>query len=449
MSGSIDMNSLVEKVRNAGVVGAGGAGFPSYVKIQARADVLIANGAECEPLLYKDQTVIQRFSAELLQGMALLMEQTGASRGVIAIKEKHQDSISHIEPLLPGNIELKQMRNTYPAGDEYELVYEITGNRIPAGGLPKDIGVLVQNVETLVNIARAAQGHPVTRTMITVHGEVEHPFTAWLPIGMRFADVISLAGAITCDDPVVIDGGAMMGQVVDDMDTPISAVSSGLLVLPRDTNLVRRRSETEQQYKRIGKSGCDQCTLCTEMCPRYLLGYPIQPHLVMRSLLTTGEVSETLSVHAQACCECNICTLWACPEQLNPRDICVSTKRDLKANDLWLTPQQLQGQTREVHSMREYRGVPSQRLTRKLGLTKYDSKTAHWKDMDVAPSRVVIPLHQRMGQQPEPVVKTGDMVVEGAVIATTPGAGMGVPLHASISGKVTLMDGFIEINAVN
>jgi Na+-translocating ferredoxin:NAD+ oxidoreductase RnfC subunit len=442
------MNALVEKVRNAGVVGAGGAGFPCYVKMQAQADVVIANGAECEPLLYKDQTVIQQFSAELLQGMALLMEQTGASRGVIAIKEKHQDSISHIEPLLPGNIELKRMRNVYPAGDEYELVYEITGNRIPAGGLPKDIGVLVQNVETLVNIARAAESKPVTRTMITVHGEVEHPFTAWLPIGMRFADIISLAGAITCDDPVVIDGGAMMGQVVDDLETPISAVSSGLLVLPRNTNLVRRRSQTEQQYKRIGKSGCDQCTLCTEMCPRYLLGYPIQPHLVMRSLLTTGEVSETLSIHAQACSECNICTLWACPEQLNPRDICVSTKRDLKANDLWLTPAQLQGQTREVHSMREYRGVPSQRLTRKLGLAKYDSKTAHWKDIKVNPSRVIISLHQRMGRQPEPVVRSGDTVTVGDVIAVPPQEGMGVPLHASISGKVTLTGDSIVIDAV-
>lgn len=449
MSGALDMNSLVEKVRNAGVVGAGGAGFPSYVKIQARADVLIANGAECEPLLFKDQTIIQRFSAELLQGMALLMELTGASRGVIAIKEMHQDSISHIEPLLPENIEVKAMPNVYPAGDEYELVYEVTGNRIPAGGLPKDVGVLVQNVETLVNIARAEQGTPVTRTMITVHGEVEHPFTALLPIGMRFADVISLAGAITCDDPVVIDGGAMMGQVVEDLDAPISAVSSGLLVLPRDSNLVRRRSQTEQEYRRIGKSGCDQCTLCTEMCPRYLLGYPVQPHLVMRSLLTTGEVSETLSVHAQACCECNICTLWACPEQLNPRDICVSTKRDLKANDLWLTPEQLQSQTREVHSMRDYRGVPSQRLTRKLGLAKYDSKTAYWKDVDTSPSRVVIPLHQRIGQPLEPTVKTGDMVAEGAVIAKPPGEGMGVPIHASISGKVTLTNGLIEINAGN
>ncbi|GGE61205.1 NADH dehydrogenase [Streptosporangium jomthongense] len=443
------MNSLVEKVRNAGVVGAGGAGFPSYVKIQAQVDVVIANGAECEPLLYKDQTVIQQFSDDLLRGMALLMEQTGASRGVLAVKEKHKDSIAHIKPMLPANIELKLMPNMYPAGDEYELVYEITGNRIPAGGLPKDIGVLVQNVETLVNIARAAEGQPVTRTMVTVHGEVEHPFTAWLPVGMRFADVISLAGAITCDDPVVIDGGAMMGEVVEDLETPISAVSSGLLVLPRDTNLVKRRSETEQQYKRIGKSGCDQCTLCTEMCPRYLLGYPIQPHLVMRSLLTTGEVSETLSVHAQACCECNICTLWACPEQLNPRDICVSTKRDLKANDLWLTPQQLQNQTREVHSMRDYRGVPSQRLTRKLGLAKYDSKTARWKDVAVSPSRVTIPLHQRMGQQPVPVVKTGDLVDEGAVIAAPQGEGMGVPLHASIGGRVTLLDGFIAIDAAN
>src|SRR5690554_3405134 len=448
MSGSIDMNSLVEKVRSAGVVGAGGGGFPSYVKMQARADILIANGAECEPLLYKDQTIIQQFAAELLKGMTLVMEQTGASRGVIAIKEKHQDSISHIEGLLPGNIELKRMTNMYPAGDEYELVYEITGDRIPAGGLPKDVGVAVQNVETLVNIARAAEGKPVTRTMITVHGEVEHPFTAWLPIGMRFADVISLAGAITCDDPVVIDGGAMMGTLVDDMDASIAAVSSGLLVLPRDSYLVRRRSETEQQYKRIGKSGCDQCTLCTEMCPRYLLGYPIQPHLVMRSLLTTGVVSETLSVHAQACCECNICTLWACPEQLNPRDICVSTKRDLKANDLWLTPEQLQGQTREVHSMREYRGVPSQRLTRKLGLAKYDSKTAHWKDVQVNPSRVVISLHQRMGQQPEPVVRSGDMVSEGDIIAAPPKEGMGIPLHASISGKVTLTGDSIVINAV-
>ncbi len=412
-----------------------------------KADVLIANGAECEPLLYKDQSVMQQFDKFLLQGMQLLMQHTGASRGVLAVKAKHQATIDHIQPLLPANITLKIMPNVYPAGDEYELVYEITGERIPAGGLPKDVGALVQNVETLVNVAHAAEGKPVTHTMITVHGEVEKPFTAWLPIGMSYADVLQYAGAITCDQPVIIEGGAMMGSVETDFTTPITAVSSALLVVPHDAHILARKTEPEPKFRRIGKSACDQCTLCTEMCPRYLLGYPIQPHLVMRSLLTTGEMSETLSVHAQACCECNICTLWACPEQLNPRDVCVTTKRDLKANGLWQSAEQLQAQTRPVHGMREYRGVPTKRLTRRLGLSKYDQRTALWWDMAVTPARVSIPLHPRMGEPPQPTVKVGDKVEQGTVIATPPADAMGVPVHASISGKVTAVSDHIDIQS--
>lgn len=441
------MDDLVQKVRNAGVVGAGGAGFPSYVKMSSEAQLLIANGAECEPLLYKDQTVIQQFAEPLLQGMLLLMQHIGAKRGVLAIKEKHQASINHIAPLLPENIELKLMPNVYPAGDEYELVYEVTGKRIPAGGLPKDIGVLVHNVETIVNIQRASEGKPVTHSMITVQGEVETPFTAWLPIGMTYADILALAGEVTCDKPVIIEGGAMMGSVETDFSTPISAVSSALLVLPDDAHVLGRRAEPEAAFRRIGKSACDQCTLCTEMCPRYLLGYPIQPHLVMRSLLTSGDVSETLSVHAQACCECNICTLWACPEQLNPRDVCVTTKRDLKAQGRWQTADQLQAQTRPVHSMRDYRGVPSSRLTQRLGLAKYDKRTAIWHKESVVPAQVSIALQARMGARPEPVVKVGDTVNAGSIIATVADDKMGVPVHASISGTVTAVADHINIQS--
>jgi Na+-translocating ferredoxin:NAD+ oxidoreductase RnfC subunit len=183
------------------------------------------------------------------------------------------------------------------------------------------------------------------------------------------------------------------------------------------------------------------------MCPRYLLGYPIQPHLVMRSLLTTGETSETLSVHAQVCCECNICTLWACPEQLNPRDVCVTTKRDLRAHGMWQSPEQLQAQTRPVHGMREYRGVPSERLTRRLGLAKYDQRSAPWLDTSVVPARVSIPLRPRMGVQAEPTVRVGDTVALGALIASPPAEAMGVPLHASISGKVTAVGECIDIQS--
>lgn len=439
------MNELVEKVRLAGVVGAGGAGFPCYAKIDTRAEVLIANGAECEPLLNKDQIVMQHFTESMLEGMQLVMQQIGASRGVLAIKQKHQTSIAHVQPLLPANIELKVMPNVYPAGDECELVYEVTGNRIPSGGLPKDIGVLVHNVETLVNLYHAAHDRPVTHTMLTVHGEVEQPFTASLPIGMSYADVIKLAGELSCDSPVIVEGGVMMGSIERDLDTSITATTSGLLILPQDSHVVVKKSESEKDFKRIGKAACDQCTLCTEMCPRYLLGYPIQPHLVMRSLLTTGETSETLSLHAQACCECNVCTLWACPEQLNPRDVCVATKRDLKKHDLWQAAEELQAQTRPVHSMREYRGVPTSRLIRRLGLAGYDRRPAPWLDFRETPAHVAISLSTHIGAAAVPIVKPGDKVREGDAVAMPPEGALGVPLHASITGTVSAVGDRIEI----
>ena len=430
------VTALEQKVRNAGVVGAGGAGFPCHIKIAAQVDVVIANGAECEPLLNKDQMVIQQFSEPLIKGIQLLVAHTGAKRAVLAVKQKHQASIAHIKPLLPPSIELKTMPNVYPAGDEYELVYDITGKRIPAGGLPKDVGVLVQNVETLCNVYWAEQGKPVTHTMITVHGEVEKPFTAWLPIGMSYADVLALAGEVTCPSPVIVEGGVMMGTIERDFSAPLTATSSALLVLPADSHVVAKKSEIEPAYRRIGKSACDQCTLCTEMCPRYLLGYPIQPHLVMRSLLTSGQLSETLSVHAQACCECNICTLWACPEQLNPRDVCVATKRDLKAQHAWQSAEQLQAQTRPVHSMREYRGVPTARLIRRLGLQDYDRRAAPWLQQTVLPKRVSIPLQSHSSAKSEPTVKIGDRVSIGDTVAEPPSGAIGVPLHASIEGMV-------------
>lgn len=439
------MNGLLDKVRQAGIVGAGGAGFPCYVKIATKADLLIANGAECEPLLNKDQVVIQHFTDQLLGGMDLLMKHIGAQRGVLCIKHKHQDSINHIRPLLQPHIDLKIMPDVYPAGDEYELVYEVTGQRIPAGGLPKDVGVLVQNVETLMNVYEASRDKPVTHTLLTVHGEVERPFTARLPIGMSYADVLQLAGTITCQSPVIIEGGAMMGSIERDLSTPITAVTSGLLVMPEASHLVARKSESESAFKRIGKSACDQCTLCTEMCPRYLLGYPIQPHLVMRSLLTTDSMSETLSLNAQACCECNVCSLWSCPEQLNPCAVCAATKRDLKAHDMWQTPEQLQAQTRPVHGMREYRGVPTERLIKRLGLYTYDHRSAPWLDVQEIPSRVAISLHARMGAQPVPTVKAGAKVAVGDIIAAPPADAMGVPVHASISGTVVAVGETIEI----
>ncbi len=429
------MQDLVRLVRSAGVVGAGGAGFPTYKKIDAPVETVIANGAECEPLLYKDQAVIEHYPAEIVDGIVHTMQHTGAERGIVAIKRKNREAIRAISQHLPTSITLCEMDDVYPAGDEYEVIYHATGRLIPAGGLPLDIGVVVQNVETLYNVHRAVQGHPVTHSMITVHGDVQQPLTAWFPIGTSYHHVLGTAGGATIEDFVLIDGGPMMGTVVTDLSTPVTRVTSGFVVVPRTSRLAVRKSWTETAFVRFGKAACDQCSLCTEMCPRYLLGYPIQPHLVMRSLLTTGELSETLTHWAQACCGCNICSLWACPEELDPRNVCVVTKRDLKERDSWLSPERLQQLTRDVHALKSYRGVPTGRLMRRLGWDHYTAAAPFRTDVP-EPGTVSIPLHQHIGRAAIPVVTVGVEVTVGDVVAREVVSELSVPIHASVSGIV-------------
>ncbi len=438
------MKTLVDLVRQAGVVGAGGAGFPTWKKIASRADTVIANGAECEPLLFKDKVLMEHYAGEMVAGLRLVMQQVGASRGIVAIKHKNQKAIQAIAPHLQAGLSLFEMEDVYPAGDEYEVVYHCTGRRIPAGGLPLEIGVIVQNVETLFNVWRASQGHPVTHSLVTIHGHVKQPLTAWFPVGMSYGELLAVAGGATIEDFVLLDGGPMMGRVVSDLNTPVSRVTSGLIVLGRETRLAERKSQSERAFRRIGKSACDQCSLCTEMCPRYLLGYPIQPHLVMRSLLTTGPLSNTLCQWAQACCECNICTLWACPEELDPRNVCVVTKRDLKAHNRWLPPEQLQQLTRPVHPLKAYRSVPTQRLLRRLGLHEFTHEAPLCLDT-ISPARVTIPLQSFAGAMLKPRVQPGDHVELGEVLALPEADSLNVPLHASISGRVMSVDQVLVI----
>jgi Na+-translocating ferredoxin:NAD+ oxidoreductase RnfC subunit len=440
----IDMANLVQQVRDAGVIGAGGAGFPTYKKIDARVDTVIANGAECEPLLFKDKVLMEHFAAEMIDGLQLVMQHTGAGKGVVAIKHKNRKAIEAVKPLLPSNISLFEMEDVYPAGDEYEVVYHSTGRRIPSGGIPLHIGIVVQNVETLYNIHHAAQGQPVTHSLMTVHGHVKQPLTAWFPVGMSYGEALQVAGGATIDDFVLLDGGPMMGKVVTDLSTPVTRVSSGIIVLGRATHLAERKAQSEQAFKRIGKSACDQCSLCTEMCPRYLLGYPIQPHLVMRSLLTTGPMSDTLTHWAQACCECNICSLWACPEELDPRNVCVVTKRDLKQQGKWLSAEQLQKLTKDVHPMKSYRGVPTTRLVRRLGLHQFTAEAPLCTDK-IAPKSVGISLQASVGVPPTPVVHEGDRVREGQLIAAASETALSVPAHASIAGQVAAIGQSIVI----
>ena len=222
--------------------------------------------------------------------------------------------------------------DVYPAGDEYILVYEVTGRQIPPGGIPLQVGCVVDNVETIVNLAHAVDGRPVTQKYVTVCGAVREPLTTVVPVGTSIRDCLALAGGCTVDDPVVLTGGLMMGGVAKSLDDPIAKNMGGVIALPRDHYLIRRKTAAKETYTRIGHGQCDQCSLCTELCPRYILGYPIEPHRVMRTLLMSGPEKERGSLWAQYCCECNVCSFIACPEQLDPKNICVDAKAILRKN---------------------------------------------------------------------------------------------------------------------
>jgi Na+-translocating ferredoxin:NAD+ oxidoreductase RnfC subunit len=436
-------------LRAAGVVGAGGAGFPSYVKAQGRAEIALVNAAECEPLLKKDQKILARFPEKVFDGLDLLMRATGASRGVLGIKKKHEKMIPRLEEIAAGrrNVSVLKMGDYYPAGDEQCLVYEAAGRVVPPGGIPLDVGCVVCNVETLYNAAFAPR--PVTETFVTVNGGVKKPATFRVPVGVTWRECVELCGGFTVKDPAYIDGGPMMGKVQTDFDLPVVKASAGIVVLPKTHPLMVKKAQSRPTFTRIGRSACDQCSYCTEFCPRYLLGHNVQPHRVMRAMLFAGGPEHKLhSQYGLLCCECSLCSLYSCPEGLNPREACVAAKADLREAKIGFKNSQLNtGKSPEAHPVRDFRKVPVSKLVKRLGLEDYN-KDAPWTDEVCRPARVRILMSQHIGAPCAPAVKEGQRVEKGAEVGSVPADKLGCPVHASIAGVVgKVNEKYVEIIA--
>lgn len=427
---------LSQKLKQMGVVGAGGAGFPTYVKSQAQVEFVIANGAECEPLIHKDLELMKHFPEQIIQGMKIMMEATGAKKGKFGIKEKHTDAIEEISKFIKNSsIEFTFLGDFYPSGDEYEVVYAATGRLIPPAGIPLQVGCVVNNVETLYNIANAVEDKPVTKKIVSVSGEVKNPKAFWIPIGTPFKDLIELAGGTTVKEYAIIVSGLMMGQITFDEYDVVTKTTAGLIILPKEHFLVTRKTQPPENQNRIGKSACDQCSYCTEFCPRYLLGYEVMPHKVMRSLGFTLAGEAMWNQWAELCCACGLCTLYACPEDLFPKEACDKAKYDMRQAGIKFT------QTKRVvvHPMKEARRVPQSQLRRRLKVDQYDVETP-FEEIDFIPDEVKIKLQQHIGKPAKPIVNIGDYVKEGQLIGEIRESDLGAFIHSSINGKV------IEVN---
>lgn len=444
--GSMDKSTLLRMVREAGVVGEGGAGFPAHVKYDTRVETVIANGSECEPLLYSDQYIMSHQAEAIVRGLLTVMSTVAATRGVLAIKRKYREISRELQRAAAGTgLELAYLDNFYPAGDEHILVYEITGRTIPPLGLPKDVGALVANVGTLVSVAQALENKPVTHKVVTVTGEVAQPGILRVPIGTRVAEVIEHCGGTITADPVYILGGPMMGRLVDQTEAMsqevITKTCGGIIVLPRGHYLHECATLSPRAMQKRAATACIQCRYCTDLCPRYLIGHRFETHQVMRAF-AGGVDTAPGALQAFLCCECGLCELFSCPMRLSPRRINALLKVKFREQGL-----QFPG-PREVRSdqtvWRPYRKIPPSRLAIKTDLVKYMDIHPEFVG-DFTPASVRIPLKQHTGVPAVAQVQTGTRVQPGDLIGEIPSGALGARVHASMAGLVTQVGDLITI----
>jgi len=430
-------DQILARVRDAGVVGSGGGGFPTHVKLEARVEVVIANGAECEPLVRGDRQEMAERPAELLRGLRLALAATGARRGVVGLKAKYETAVERLTETirrqrLEDRISLHLLENFYPAGDEFVLVREVLGRAIPEFGLPLDVGAVVSNVSTLLDVAAAVDaGRPVTHRLVTVTGAVREPSTFRVPLGTPLGELVAAAGGPVEPRTRLISGGPMMGALANGDDQPVTKTTGAVLVLPEHHPVVQRRLRDARRQLHLTRAACLKCMICTEVCPRNLLGHRLYPDRLMRSL--AAGVTEDLAafVGSYLCSECGLCATYGCVMGLDPAYVNRMMKAKLAAAGV---PRPAPA-TKPERVFGPLRRVPLPRLVARLGLIPYD-RPAPIRPFDRRLARLVVPLRQHAGAPARPVVRPGERVAEGTLLGEIPEGKLGARVHAGAAGRV-------------
>lgn len=433
--------NLTEAVKAAGIVGAGGAGFPTHVKLNAKAECFVVNAAECEPLIETDKYLCRTYADEIIAAVAAVATHLGAERAVIALKGKYRAEIAALSDAIGrmgAQVEIFEMGTFYPAGDEQTMVQQVTGRSVPERGLPLDVGCVVDNVGTLLNIFDALQGKNVTDKFLSVVGEVKAPIMLHVPVGTAITECVAAAEP-TIGAYSLILGGPMMGKVLEDQAAIEAAVvtktTGNIIVLPKDHYLFRRAALPMAAIRHQTRSACIQCRMCTDLCPRYLIGHQIRPNLVMRNLWREEGMEdneEYLRAFGDAanCCDCGVCEMFACPMGLSPRKVNQYIKGQLRSRGIQV-PRNMEPQAREFVDQRH---TPTDRLVARLGLSQYYGLHAH-TCKELHPETVFVPFSQHIGKPAIPVKAAGDHVEKGELLAQA-AEGLSANIHASISGVV-------------
>ena len=438
------MNELRQQMKDAGLVGDGGAGFPSYAKLAEGADTLIINGSECEPLLYTDYMLMKREMPMILAGIQAVVWSLRIPRVLFCMKSHTAKRLSYSDgDQIGARVTVKVLPDVYPIGDEISLIYQATGRVVRPGNLPITKGVIVYNVETMYNLGRMVKFfEPVTMKWLTVGGDVEAPCVVRVPIGTPVADLLERLGIEVDDEHVVIDGGPSMGKIINHNIDEVGKTTKALLVLPKNTRAVESKLLNQKSAIARAETACCQCTRCTDMCPRNLLGYPLEPHKMVRTAMGVAKVNPEMVLSATLCCGCGICETLACSQGISPKAVINNYKALLAKNKM----RYVANEDVEVKDERDYRMIPSEKWAQDLSVKRFD-KLPVWggelRDFD----RVELALGRYIGIPSTPSVKDGQIVHVGDIVAAA-SAGLSVPQHASIHGRVTVSEKKIIIDKV-
>ena len=439
----MDFEGLKQLMRDNGIVGCGGAGFPSYAKLNDKADTLVINCAECEPLLRLHRQLIEVRAKEIVETAEFIANIIGAKQVIIGIKAAYTKAINALNNQLSTHTmtRLHLLPEVYPAGDEFVLVYETTNRVIRPGQLPASVNVLVYNVETIYNVYRALHGHPVTHKFVTITGEVNQPETFYAPIGSKIFGLVKRSGGQKIEDPAFLIGGPMMGTLGNDQDV-VTKTTNAVIVLPKNHPVVLRKMTKARVDLKRAMAACSQCSYCTDMCPRHLLGHPINPAEFMRVVSNQDSHNIVPYLNSRYCSSCGVCEAYACHQGLSPRILLGVMKNNLRASGIKYPD--YDGEVKPASDMGLKR-VPLKRLVARLDLTRYTNPAPIYEE-PINAKEVDIKLSQHVGKPAIPVVKVNDLVEEGDLIARYDETSLSVNIHASIKGTVTeITDTYIRI----
>lgn len=314
---ALSRDEIIKKIREAGVVGLGGAGFPTHVKLSPppgkKIDTIIINASECEPYLTGDHRVMLDETERFLNGIRVILHIFAGAVAFIGVEDNKPDAAKKLtQAIKPEDaMEVKVLVTKYPQGSEKQLIYSCLKREVPSGGLPADVGAIVVNVDTVIAIERAVlRDRPLIRKIVTLDGgAVNRPGNYRVRIGMSYRDFIEAAGGLKCAPAKMISGGPMMGVSMFTLDVPIIKVSSAFLCL------------TESEIDTSLERNCIRCGKCVNHCPMGLMP------LVLNQNVVYGETDEFIKNNGMDCVECGSCS-YVCPSKRHIAQSIRATRRN-------------------------------------------------------------------------------------------------------------------------